>query len=52
MQNIRYDLIMLDELLFKDKTLALVTELKRRYPYIPLVVITELQDGAYQEKLL
>lgn len=51
LQNIRYDLVMLDDNLFKDKTLSLVSELKRRYPYIPLVVLTESNDAAYQDKL-
>ncbi|MBX3061330.1 MAG: response regulator [Anaerolineae bacterium] len=51
LQNIRYDLIILDDALFKGKAIPLVNELKRRYPYIPLMVITDSNDSTYQDQL-
>src|SRR5690606_24286888 len=48
----RYDLIMLDDLLLREQLGDVVTELKRRFPTLPIVVLTDNTDPDYYTNMI
>ncbi len=51
LQNIRYDLIVIDDTVFRKEAVKLVTEIKRRNPGIPVIIVSDAQDEARREQL-
>jgi two-component system KDP operon response regulator KdpE len=52
LQYVRYDLIMLDDTLFGGQLLTLIRDIKRRFPHLPLIILSENADPAYYASLL
>ncbi len=52
LHNIRYDLIMADDAFLQDQTLDVVEEIKRRFPTLPLMVLSDETDADYQTQLI
>ena len=52
LNNIRYDLIMLDDTLLQEHVYAVVGELKRRFPTLPLIVLSEDANADYYTRLI
>jgi two-component system KDP operon response regulator KdpE len=52
LSNLRYDLIILDDVLFGSKTVGVVEQLKQRFPTIPTILVTNNAETAYQTELL
>lgn len=52
LHNIRYDLIMADDGFLRDQTLMVVQEIKRRFPTLPLLVLSDATDPDYQTQLI
>lgn len=52
LQNIRYDLIMIDDNLFGDLIYEVVAEIKRQFQSIPVVVLSESKDIDYHNQLM
>lgn len=52
LQYVRYDLIMLDDALFGGQLLTLIRDIKRRFPHLPLIILSENADPAYYASLL
>ncbi|MBK9748571.1 MAG: response regulator [Chloroflexi bacterium] len=52
LHNIRYDLIMADDGFLRDQTLMVVEEIKRRFPTLPLLVLSDATDPDYQTQLI
>ena len=52
LQNIRYDLIMVDDRLFQHLIFEVVAEIKRQFPGLPILIITENTDADYQSRLM
>src|SRR5262249_52036451 len=46
------DLILLDDALFSDETLSVVKEIKRRFPLVPVLVLSDTADPAYHTDLM
>ncbi len=52
LQDAHYELILLDDVLFRDDIASVVKEIKRRVPLIPVLVLSENSDPAYQTDLM
>jgi two-component system KDP operon response regulator KdpE len=52
LQNIRYDLIMVDDELFGDLIFEVVAEIKRQFPGLPTIILTQKTDADYQGRLM
>ncbi|MCC6612451.1 MAG: response regulator [Anaerolineae bacterium] len=51
LQNIRYDLIVIDDTIFRKEAVKLVTEIKRRNPSIPVIVVSDALDESRREQI-
>jgi DNA-binding response OmpR family regulator/PAS domain-containing protein len=51
LQNIRYDLILIDDPSFKKEAARVVNEIKRRNPTVPVIIVTDEPDETRQEQL-
>lgn len=52
LHNIRYDLIMIDEQWLGDQLLTVVEELKRRFPTLPVLALTNETNYAHDSRLI
>lgn len=55
MQTLRdgeYDFVVLDDALFKTDIVRVVREIKRRFPLIPVLVLSDNTDSTYQTELV
>ncbi len=52
LRDTRYELILLDDAIFTDEILSVVKEIKRRVPLVPVLVLSENPDAAYQTDLM
>lgn len=48
----RYDLILLDDKVFSNDLLSIIREIKRRFPLVPVLILSENPDAAYQTDLM
>jgi DNA-binding response OmpR family regulator/signal transduction histidine kinase len=51
LQNVRYDLILVDDVVFKQEAPRVVAEIKRRNPTIPVLMLSDVQDDERQAQL-
>src|SRR5258708_14343566 len=51
-QNIRYDLLVLDNALFGDQTPEVVKEIKRRFPSVPIILLSDQISVDAQNELM
>ncbi len=52
LQNVRYDLIMVDDVAFNRDAVKVVSEIKRRNPTIPVIIVAEESNEDRQSQLL
>ena len=47
-----YDLLLMDDLVFGDSTASVIREIKRRLPLLPIFILSDNNDIAYQTDLI
>ncbi len=52
LRDARYDLILLDDAVFPNEIASVIKEIKRRVPLIPVLVLSDNADAAYQTDLM
>ena len=52
LRDTRYELILLDDAVFANEIVSVVKEIKRRVPLIPVLVLSDNPDAAYQTDLM
>ncbi|MCC7448967.1 MAG: response regulator [Anaerolineae bacterium] len=52
LQNIRYDLLILDDTLLGSSAMHIVHEFKRRFPSIPIILLSDRNDLVYRTTMM